>query len=55
MGDLLAPYDAARALGVTTSTLRRYAAAGHLRAVRTPGGHHRYLTSDVARLREVLR
>lgn len=53
--DLLAPYDAARALGVDASTLRRWAAAGHLRAVRTPGGHHRYVKADIARLREVLR
>lgn len=54
MGDLLPPYDAARLLGVTPSTLRRYATAGHLRAVRTPGGHHRYVAADVARLRKVL-
>ena len=51
MGDrLLYPYDAARMLGVHPSTLLRYVAAGRLPAQRTPGGHHRYRSSDVMRL-----
>lgn len=47
---LLLPYDAARLLGVHTSTLRRHVAAGRLPAVRTPGGHHRYRESDLRRI-----
>lgn len=49
--DMLQPYDAARMLGVTASTLRRWAAAGRIRAVQTPGGHHRYPRTELDRLR----
>jgi len=49
--ELLAPYEASRLLGVTASTLRRWAAAGHIRAVQTPGGHHRYVRADLVALR----
>ena len=44
------PYDAARMLGTTPSTLRRWAAAGRLTAVQTPGGHNRYRRSELERL-----
>ena len=48
MPDLLTPYDAARLAGVHPSTLRRWVAAGQLRAHRTPGGQHRYARGDLA-------
>lgn len=39
---LLVPSEAASLLGVTTKTLGRWARAGRLEAVVTPGGHRRY-------------
>ena len=49
MGKLVTPYEAAQLVGVTTSTLRRWVAAGRLDAIRTPGGHHRYDRDQLAR------
>jgi excisionase family DNA binding protein len=49
--DLLAPKEAAARLGVNVKTLRRWAEAGELTAVRTLGGHHRYLTDEIEALR----
>jgi excisionase family DNA binding protein len=48
MGKLLSIGAAARTLGVSTSTLRRWEAAGRLVPVRTEGGQRRY---DLAALR----
>jgi diguanylate cyclase (GGDEF)-like protein/PAS domain S-box-containing protein/excisionase family DNA binding protein len=42
--------DAAEALGVSASTLRRWADSGRLRVVRTSGGHRRFAAQDVRRL-----
>jgi excisionase family DNA binding protein len=42
--------DAAEALGVSASTLRRWADSGRLRVVRTAGGHRRFAADDVRRL-----
>lgn len=39
---------AAEMLGVSRTTLRRWDASGRLRAERTPSGHRRYKTSEVA-------
>ena len=42
--------EAADALGVSASTLRRWTESGRIRAVRTPGGHRRFATAEVSRL-----
>jgi len=34
-------------LGVSSSTFRLYAKRGHIRHIRTPGGHRRYHSTDV--------
>ena len=41
---------AARALGVSYSTLKQWIYARKIRSVRTPGGHHRITRSEIARL-----
>lgn len=41
---------ASRLLGVNPATLRHWEAAGKLRAYRTPGGHRRFSTEEVAEL-----
>lgn len=46
--------EAADALGVSPSTLRRWAETGRLTAHRTQGGHRRFLADDVRRLRAAL-
>jgi excisionase family DNA binding protein len=43
--------EAARHLGVSTSTVRRWSDAGHLQGYRTPGGQRRF---SVAQLDEFL-
>jgi molybdopterin-binding protein len=47
---LLAVRDAARQLGVTYSTLKRWIHEGSVRSVRTKGGHHRIPGEEVERL-----
>src|SRR5687767_9568234 len=47
---LLAVRDAARKLGVTYSTLKRWIHQGSVRSVRTEGGHHRIPGEEVDRL-----
>ncbi|MDA0181613.1 EAL domain-containing protein [Solirubrobacter phytolaccae] len=42
--------EAAEALGVSASTLRRWADADRIEAIRTPGGHRRFPVSEVRRL-----
>lgn len=48
--DLITSGDAARILGASTKTVRRWAESGHLPVVRTPGGHRRFRRSDVEAL-----
>jgi molybdopterin-binding protein len=45
---------AARLLGVSVDTVRRYADAGRLGATRTPGGHRLVEGAELARLAEEL-
>jgi diguanylate cyclase (GGDEF)-like protein/PAS domain S-box-containing protein/excisionase family DNA binding protein len=42
--------EAAQALGVSASTLRRWADTGRIEAIRTPGGHRRFPADAVRRL-----
>ncbi len=50
MDNLLRPVDAARRLGVSTGTLRRWDKAKRLHVVRTPGGQRRIREHEVLRL-----
>jgi excisionase family DNA binding protein len=47
---LLAPAEAAVALGVSTKTLTRWARDGKLPCTRTLGGHRRFRREDIERL-----
>lgn len=51
MGDLLRLAEAAKELGVTPLTVRRYIYQGLLASVPTAGGHHRIERSEIERLR----
>src|SRR5258708_19943640 len=43
-------HEAAKYLGVSTKTLRRWEASGNLSPIRTTGGHRRYALSDLAEI-----
>lgn len=47
---LLTPAEVAFAFRVDPKTVTRWAKAGKLSAIRTPGGHRRYRESEVRRL-----
>ena len=47
---LLTARDAARELGVTYSTLKRWIHQGSIRSVRTEGGHHRIAREEIDRV-----
>ena len=47
---LMTPAEAAAVLHVDANTLARWSTAGKVTAVRTPGGHRRYLTDQVIEL-----
>ncbi len=42
--------EAARALGVSIDTLRRWEAQGKISAVRSPGGQRRFTAAEVQRI-----
>ena len=42
--------EAAEALGISTSSLRRWADTGRIRALRTAGGHRRFPVSEIQRI-----
>jgi excisionase family DNA binding protein len=48
--DLLTPREVAAVFGVGTTTIARWARAGRLEALLTPGGHRRYSRSAVRAL-----
>lgn len=49
---LLTPGEVAKLFRVDPKTVSRWAAAGRLPYIRTPGGHRRFLESDVKALIE---
>lgn len=48
--DLMTPAEVAAAFRVDPKTVSRWAVAGRLTSVRTPGGHRRYLRREVEAL-----
>ena len=48
--DLMTPAEVAQAFHVDPKTVTRWAVAGRLRSVRTPGGHRRYFRAEVEAL-----
>jgi excisionase family DNA binding protein len=46
-GDWLSIHEASRLLGVHIGTVREWADAGTLPSYRTPGGHRRFLRTDL--------
>ena len=50
----LLPSEAARLLGVATSTLRRWAEEGKIHSGTSIGGHRRYRESEISRLAQGL-
>ncbi len=48
--DLLPIGEAARVLGVSVSTVRRWESLGHIAALRTLGNQRRYRFADIASL-----
>lgn len=49
---LLTPGDVARLFRVDAKTVSRWAAAGRLGSVKTPGGHRRFKESEIRALLE---
>lgn len=49
------PKQAAKSLGVSVSSLRRWENEGRLKAIRTPGGQRRYLLEEVEKAASVAR
>ena len=47
---LLTPFEVAALFRVDPKTVTRWADAGKLTSIRTPGGHRRYLESEVRAL-----
>lgn len=47
---LLSVSEAARVLGVSPGTVRRWSNSGTLACVRTPSGHRRFRRADLERL-----
>jgi len=47
---LLTSAEVGRMLRVDTKTVSRWAAAGKLRAIKTPGGQNRYYAEDIDKI-----
>ena len=54
-GRLLTPGEVAILFRVDPKTVTRWAAAGRIGSIRTPGGHHRFRESEVRALLEASR
>jgi len=52
---LLRPSEAAKFLGVSTSTIARWADQGRVEVTKLPSGHRRYVASSVEHLQKELR
>lgn len=50
--NLLTPAEVASIFRVDPKTVTRWAAAGRVRSIRTPGGHRRFYESEVRALLE---
>ncbi|GHE37622.1 hypothetical protein GCM10017673_45080 [Streptosporangium violaceochromogenes] len=50
IGRLLTPAEVAAAFRVDPKTVGRWAKAGRLTSIRTPGGHRRYLETEIRAL-----
>ena len=48
--DLLTPAEVAALLAVGPKTVRRWAMTGKINSIRTPGGHRRFLRSEIVSL-----
>jgi excisionase family DNA binding protein len=48
--EMISTREAARLLHVTTQTIKNYIYSGRLKGIKTPGGHHRILRSDLINL-----
>jgi excisionase family DNA binding protein len=46
-GGFLSRSDVARIFGVSTSTVTRWARAGLIQSIRTPGGQYRFRTEEI--------
>lgn len=51
---LMTPGEVAALFRVDPKTVTRWAAAGRIRSIRTPGGHRRFLRSEVQALLDSL-
>jgi excisionase family DNA binding protein len=51
---LLTPKEVAELFRVDPKTVTRWAVAGRLGSIRTPGGHRRFRESEVIKLRDEL-
>jgi excisionase family DNA binding protein len=47
--EFLSTGEVARLFGVSASSVTRWARIGALKSIRTPGGHYRFLASEIRR------
>jgi len=53
MDELLTPAEVGRMFRVDPKTVTRWAVAGRLRSIKTPGGHRRFVANEVRALLEL--
>ena len=49
------PKEAAKTLGVSVSSLRRWESEGRIKAIRTPGGQRRYVLAEISEAADISR